>query len=785
MIKYFEIFSLLESILHADPDFLELLRSISGRDMVAKELVGFINKDIKTNLNYIKPSSSNDEVYFVNNSHVQKMIDSGVDPFSKSLNASKIGRFIRQILDSNGIKFADREIETFVNNYKSAWDKKYKKDSIFLVSGEEIRKRYHHRGYANGGGTLNNSCMKHTECQPYLDMYVQNPEVCQLLVYIDEEGKLLGRALVWKLDDDPANKSCQYYLDRIYTRFDHDHEKITQWFKSYFNCGEDYKSYIKGSCEGVRVSVKTWKYDYYPYMDSFGFLDIETLKLIPDRLADRSRPQVYMRHTNGTMSVPGFVYSNHHKRWINERHAIKVGDDFYHKDDVVKDYRGILILKDGALFSNRYKSYISKEDAVDDPEFGVVAKSDIINIYDEVIDGVPSSPKRSLRSDITHSREYKIVKISRVDYFIHVKNLIFNSYERNWALNTDEYISNNKLTRMYHISNQEINNISKYLFEDLDKKKTIGYLSSGIYGFNFNFNITNEETKKVSRFASKIPIYMSLPDHTYNEYYFVSEKTLKFLGLEPKDRRIMAISNDSLHKTYRGQILDISLKEIENTSSEFKSLKIEEMKSAHDYLINVDPDYVVNDKIYELAKEGKSSSYFVNEMVSKIFKEYRILEVYRSNETLERIYRCLRNHPNISVYYYVGDQKDKSNMKTFGTKSTDEVFKSNIQEFVKYSEYWVMMMYYCRFVFGEENLVINKFVNTLWRDCIKWFNIDALCSNLTSLMSDLIRKNDKSKLVVRKFANLRGGDPRSATLNLLDDHSFKEPFDEFYEMIKQ
>lgn len=41
--------------------------------------------------------------------------------------------------------------------------------------------------------TLGKSCMSHKECQSFLDIYVENPEVCQMLIHLDKEGKLLSK----------------------------------------------------------------------------------------------------------------------------------------------------------------------------------------------------------------------------------------------------------------------------------------------------------------------------------------------------------------------------------------------------------------------------------------------------------------------------------------------------------------------------------------------------------------------------------------------------------------
>ncbi len=56
----FRVFSLLESILKVDPDFLSLIERINDKgDPVAKFLYSLVSKDIKTNANYLKVSDKN------------------------------------------------------------------------------------------------------------------------------------------------------------------------------------------------------------------------------------------------------------------------------------------------------------------------------------------------------------------------------------------------------------------------------------------------------------------------------------------------------------------------------------------------------------------------------------------------------------------------------------------------------------------------------------------------------------------------------------------------------
>lgn len=196
-------------------------------------------------------------------------------------NSIKIGRVIRKILKSMGKldQFSDKDIEDFVNIIKS---EKKKKENVFgnfdIVKGEDIRKYYHCKKYLNSKGTLGSSCMRNEEQQDYLDIYVKNPDKIEMVILRsnDNPDKIVGRALLWTLDNHPFK-----FMDRIYTSYDSD----VNLFKDY--AIQNRWAYKKAphiiyppdynSSSSIRlimsVSLKPIHYDEYPYLDTFKFYD--------------------------------------------------------------------------------------------------------------------------------------------------------------------------------------------------------------------------------------------------------------------------------------------------------------------------------------------------------------------------------------------------------------------------------------------------------------------------------------------------------------------------------
>ena len=94
-----------------------------------------------------------------------------------------IGRFVSRVLLKSKITISDKNIETFVNSYKSRIKFLNNVESNFeIVSGEDIKKWYLEDRYQSNRGQLANSCMRYKGCQEYFDIYTKNEDVCKLLI---------------------------------------------------------------------------------------------------------------------------------------------------------------------------------------------------------------------------------------------------------------------------------------------------------------------------------------------------------------------------------------------------------------------------------------------------------------------------------------------------------------------------------------------------------------------------------------------------------------------------
>lgn len=297
--KLTELQILLEGHLEFSDAFYDKLFDISKKSKLAKQLYLMRDKyyedDKILKNNYIDVTDKEDKVSFISQvkfnqiqskeQEMDKDLDD-IDPYAvKGRTEIAIGRCIRSILDISRIKFTDKDLEEFVDLYKSKSSSEG--EEFKLVEGDDIKEWYdvekYFQGY--GGGSLSNSCMRAVDSD-YFDIYADS-ECCQLLILTKDE-KLIGRALVWKpkkiqLKGKKDFKKADYFMDRIYCMKDSDNKKFEAyademgWLKKKYNSSDnhqglnfllgnqDYKLHIicrvNGDC------------DSYPYLDTLKFLD--------------------------------------------------------------------------------------------------------------------------------------------------------------------------------------------------------------------------------------------------------------------------------------------------------------------------------------------------------------------------------------------------------------------------------------------------------------------------------------------------------------------------------
>ncbi len=229
----------------------------------------------------------------------------------------KVGRLIKKFSTDNNRNISDRDIERFVDLYKSYFTE-IDSYTFKVVQGEEIRFWYSSDNYAKFAirNTLGKSCMSYKHCQPWLDIYVKNPSVCKLVILLDADNKLCARALLWK------DTSGNYLLDRVYYIHSYQEELLKKWARDKFEKLEIIK---KVNNQKYKVQLTEWDFGgdraTYPFMDNLYYLQLDNgLLSASGDSYEKKHPTVYLQAVYGyPVSGPNsdiWVYSNPLKKWI-------------------------------------------------------------------------------------------------------------------------------------------------------------------------------------------------------------------------------------------------------------------------------------------------------------------------------------------------------------------------------------------------------------------------------------------------------------------------------------
>jgi hypothetical protein len=737
MYKYFDFryFSILESILKVDPEFLNLIKSIADNgNPVGSMLNNLINKDIKTNTNYLKTSDKNDDLKFVNDTQVKRIIDAGENPFDKATNITKIGRAVRQILNNNNISVTDQEIEKFVNLYKNIWDKKFKKENegINLVSGEDIRNWYHHEKYVPGGGQLNNSCMRYDSTQEFLNLYTENKEVCQLVILVNNENKLLGRALLWKLIDGG------YYLDRVYTRYDSDMNKFYDWYKEYINATDDnFKSFIS-NMNDLKVQLKKYKFKYYPYMDSLYIIDYETGILGRGEIRDNEKLQLHIQSTDGIPSAPNHRWSDFYNSWLKNSESVYISykEDYYLISDSLKDYKGNYIYKEDAIYSEYYKSYIISANAVEVEGFGLVDSSDVINVYDSIeidpITGMLIDKKEFLRSKLSRSNYVK-TKFRSSYYWINKNICYYDTFEDSYFVdNLDRYTKLYKITtKEYDETNILLNSSGLSKMEEFTNNYRSYGLSDNVYKYKIPF----------------FHLFHEDPERSAEIDMFATEEMIKYIGLELEGRNSVYIMNGEYFRGFGKMCYRHAIKILNYLSDKLKGSDINPLlillEKIHKYLYsNGFGNYKnINDGYDELIKHGSYTNYMNNELL-KYFKKENIINKITSEGSIRMFMHYIRDHGRSwhSESFFSRDISImRSNLIELLTKYKDIILCFSYWYIITYSE--SKTGFKVDGFIKNNKIEISDIIVNLLRHFYRYTDVGGDYSKCVHLIKDIITSN--------------------------------------------
>jgi hypothetical protein len=245
-----------------------------------------------------------------------------------------VGRFINRIFPN---EFTSAEVEDFVNKWRAVNEVQ---PTFELWSGYEIRRGYTSNDYHftdTNMNTLMNSCMNDQfDC---IEMYEYCTDL-RLLVLLNDENHILGRALIWK------DYQGRYIMDRVYYVYDSDYHKFVKyakqngwWYKKRNVSGGS--SFIRGDKEmslDTKVRVPNvfdaeYRGDKFPYMDTFFYAQGEWAYNNPP---DEGR-YLKLNDTEGGFEIVSNQYDIHGQEIIDERYYVisKEQEGYIWKDDAI------------------------------------------------------------------------------------------------------------------------------------------------------------------------------------------------------------------------------------------------------------------------------------------------------------------------------------------------------------------------------------------------------------------------------------------------------------------
>jgi len=355
----------------------------------------------------------------------------------------KYGKGLRKIFDPIINIIQDVHIEKLANSLKSKYVFAYK---FKRVSGKDIKKYYFHENQSADAATLSSSCMRHKSCQSYFDIYVHNPEDIEMLIAVDENDIVHGRALLWNKII-PHNKEAYpdeiQVMDRIYGKditiqaFKKYAANNNMWHKHQQNYSDAaLVSPVGQTITGYKTRQLTIESNEYPYMDTLKYTNDDpeyTDKIVlnsvdGDTIFDstdgcyNSEESVTDYHGNRINADTACwdEYNDEHYHpddavWCEadntyalEEDAIEISGQYFHPNSdkvVYSNYEQEYLEEENALYSEYEDSYIPCEDAVECEISGWLHVDNSKTII-LVVDGSDSEYTVSKETTIEELREH-------------------------------------------------------------------------------------------------------------------------------------------------------------------------------------------------------------------------------------------------------------------------------------------------------------------------------------------------------------------------------------------
>jgi hypothetical protein len=277
----------------------------------------------------------------------------------------RIGRFINKLYPNTFVNAGKpgEDIESFTEAVRT---ERTKEMGIFkIVEGEDIVKYYRQDSYEKGGNgsSLYSSCMSHDYCSPYISFYSKNTEQVKLVILMGDDDKIIGRALLWNVNEINEEEVDRKFLDRIYTIKAQDIGKFKElarknnWlYKSTQDMWAETTITDPKTDKTDKIRIKVYnikEHNAYPYMDTLKYFNTDYDFLTNNHNDEHN----YMLESTdgGYTDYDGeeWVYSTYHKSVINT-------------DDMVwSDTESRWLSNNETVYSKNLSEYVSNKYATE------------------------------------------------------------------------------------------------------------------------------------------------------------------------------------------------------------------------------------------------------------------------------------------------------------------------------------------------------------------------------------------------------------------------------------
>lgn len=399
---------------------ISFLRKIADQSAPAVFLLdayegSFGKKELKGEIDYLDLANDKNMITYMTSAKIKKLSISSYEEAlwygDKGRRPTKPAQIFSKLFNPEFIKYylSDSAIEQFHNLWFSIINET---NDFKIVNSKQLLKYYLQDSYpVNNQSTLWKSCMREPNKQKFLHLYSMNPDVCSLLVKL-ENSKVIGRAILWNFVN-PLNGEELKILDRIYYYYEWIEETFKDWARKNDALHKarqrpDDATLIKpdGSIYNSQIQIPLQNVDFpqYPYMDTFKYLDLdkklltikkelftgrvrtmgqqdgnfidETWDIIAGKFIPSSQAIKIDLDSEGNLlsdvqyTSSSSVVEIHHPKYKNKnilkKHAIKIvsGEWILKKDAIMSNIENGYISKNKAVFSPYLKDYLLKENMV-------------------------------------------------------------------------------------------------------------------------------------------------------------------------------------------------------------------------------------------------------------------------------------------------------------------------------------------------------------------------------------------------------------------------------------